>query len=415
MKVLILGNGGREHAIAHAVSKSELLTELFILPGNAGTALLGTNVDLDLYNPEVILNFAKDKAIDLTIVGPEAPIMTGVTNLFRENGLKIFAPTKEAGQIEASKSYAKYIMNKYNIPTGGFSEFHEYEDAIAYVKETNSYPCVIKYDGLAAGKGVYITKDFAETETVLKSVLVDRVLGNDKIIIEEFLDGDEFTLMAFVNGENTTFMPIARDFKRIFDGDKGNNTGGMGCICPYDKILETEIEEAKVIINKTVKGLKNEGVTYTGVLYGGFITTEKGVKVIEFNARFGDPETEVVLQKIKSDVLKVFLDVLENKNVELELNDGVYTGVVISAMGYPDTYVKNIDVTSYTKNDLTTYHMSTVLDGDKYTSTGGRVMCITSKGNDTRTSFKKIYDIINIIECKNIHYRKDLMDYWKDL
>ncbi len=411
MKVLILGNGGREHAIAHAVSKSDLLTELFILPGNAGTALLGTNVDLDLFTPDIILNFVKEKGIDLTIVGPEAPIMTGVTNLFRENGLKIFAPTKEAGQIEASKSYAKYIMNKYDIPTGGFKEFYEYDEAVTYVKETNSYPCVIKYDGLAAGKGVYITKNFEETESVLKSVLVDRVLGNDKIIIEEFLDGDEFTLMAFVNGENTTFMPIARDFKRVFDGDKGNNTGGMGCICPYDKISEAEIEEARVIMNKTVRGLISEGVPYTGVLYGGFITTKKGVKVIEFNARFGDPETEVVLQKIKSDLLKVFLDVLENNQVELELNDGVYTGVVLSAKGYPDTYVKNVDVTNYTKNAFTTFHMSTVLAGDKYMSTGGRVMCVTSSGDNTRQAFNNIYDVINQVECENIHYRKDLLNY----
>ncbi len=411
MKVLILGNGGREHAIAHAVSKSELLTELYILPGNAGTALLGTNVNLDLFDPQVILKFAKDNAIDITIVGPEAPIMTGVTNLFRENGLKIFAPTKEAGQIEASKSYAKYIMEKFDIPTGAYKEFSEYEDAIKYVTNVNSYPCVIKYDGLAAGKGVYITKDFEETKEVLKSILVDRILGNDKIIIEEFLDGDEFTLMAFVNGENTTFMPIARDFKRIYDGDKGNNTGGMGCICPYDKISNTEIEEAKVIMNKTAKGLIVEGVPYTGVLYGGFIATKNGVKVIEFNARFGDPETEVVLQKIKSDILKVILEVLEDKKVELVLNDGVYTGVVVSAKGYPDTYVKKVDVTEYTKNDLTTFHMSTVLEDSKYLSTGGRVMCITSNGNNTKESFEKIYNVIDDIVCEDIHYRKDLLNY----
>ncbi len=411
MKVLILGNGGREHAIAHAVSKSELLTELFILPGNAGTALIGTNIDLDLLNPEIILNFAKENEIDLTIVGPEAPIMTGITNLFRENNLKIFAPTKEAGQIEASKSYAKYIMNKYNIPTGAYKEFLFYDEAIAYVLEKNSYPCVIKYDGLAAGKGVYITKTLEETEEVLKSLLVERVLGSDKIIIEEFLDGDEFTLMAFVNGENTTFMPIARDFKRIFDGDMGNNTGGMGCICPYDKITSTEIEEAKVIMNQTVKGLMSEAVAYTGVLYGGFIATKNGVKVIEFNARFGDPETEVVLQKIKSDVLKIFVDVLNSESVELELNEGVYTGVVLSAKGYPDSYVKNVDVTGFTENNFNTFHMSTNLVDGKYLSTGGRVMCITSDGQTTMEAFNKIYAVINNVECSNIHYRKDLLKY----
>ncbi len=411
MKVLILGNGGREHAIAHAISKNPDLTELFILPGNAGTALIGTNVDLDLLNPEVILNFAKEKEIDLTIVGPEAPIMTGVTNLFNENNLKIFAPTKEAGQIEASKSYAKYIMDKYNIPTGAYKEFIDYDEALAFVKHSNSYPCVIKYDGLAAGKGVYITKNLEETQVVLKSILADKVLGNDKIIIEEFLEGEEFTLMAFVNGENITFMPVARDFKRIFDGDMGNNTGGMGCICPYDKIKYEEIEEAKIILNKTVKGLVVEGVPYTGVLYGGFIATKSGVKVIEFNARFGDPETEVVLQKIKTDILKVFIDVLENKPVILELNEGVYTGVVLSAKGYPETYVKGVDVTSYCENSLTSYHMSTILENEKYLSTGGRIMCVTSSGQTTVEAYSKIYSVLNKVECENIHYRKDLLNY----
>ncbi len=411
MKVLILGNGGREHAIAHAVSKSELLTELYILPGNAGTALLGTNVDLDLFNPELILNFAKEKNIDLTIVGPEAPIMTGITNLFRENNLRIFAPTKESGQIEASKTYAKYIMDKYDIPTGAYKEFSEYSSAIEYVKSVNSYPCVIKYDGLAAGKGVYITNNFDETEEVLKSVLIKKILGNEKIIIEEFLEGEEFTLMAFVNGKNITFMPVARDFKRIFDGDKGNNTGGMGCICPYDKISSTQIEEAKEIIYKTVNGLISEGVPYTGVLYGGFIATKKGVKVIEFNARFGDPETEVVLQKIKTDLLKIFMDILDEKSVKLELNDGVYTGVVLSAAGYPDIYEKDVNVTEYTKNSLVQYHMSTKYVDDKYLSTGGRVMCITSSSQTTKKSFEEIYKVLDSVECTNIHYRKDLLNY----
>ncbi len=412
MRVLVLGNGGREQAIAHAVSKSELVDKLYILPGNAGTALLGENVDLDMFNTEKVLNFAKDKKIDLTIVGPEAPIMTGITNIFKENGLKIFAPTKEAGQIEASKMFAKYIMNKYNVPTGGFKEFHEYEEAIAYVKEENSYPCVIKYDGLAAGKGVYITKTLEETDDVLKKVLVDRVLGDDKIIIEEFLDGDEFTLMAFVNGEeNITFMPIARDFKRIYDGDKGNNTGGMGCICPYDKISDNEIAKAKDVILKTIKGLECEGIKYTGVLYGGFIATKNGVKVIEFNARFGDPETEVVLQKIKSDFVQVVLDTLDNKKVDLELNDGVYTGVVLSAKGYPETYVKNVDVTDFTKNDFVTYHMSTVLESQRFLSTGGRVICVTTSGSTTKEAFNKIYEVIDKVNCENIHYRKDLLNY----
>ncbi len=406
MKVLIIGNGGREHAIAHGVSKSEILEKLYILPGNAGTALLGENVDIDLNNPTEILNFAIDKGIDLTIVGPEAPIMTGIANLFLENGLKIFSPTKEAGRIEASKSFAKYIMNKYDIATGNYKEFFEYDKAVKYVKENNTYPCVIKYDGLAAGKGVYITRTFQETEAILKKILVERELGNEKIIIEEFLEGEEFTLMAFVNEENVSFMPVARDFKRIYDGDEGNNTGGMGCICPYEKITPYEVECGKEIINKTVLGLKSEGITYTGVLYGGFIATKKGVKVIEFNARFGDPETEVVLQKIKSDILKVFIDVTNGKKVDLELKEGVYTGVVLSARGYPESYIKNVNITKYLENDLVKYHMSTVVNDNTIVSRGGRVICITANGETVKEGFNKIYKVIDKIKCKDIHYRK---------
>ncbi len=411
MKVLILGGGGREHAIAHSISKSKLLTKLYIAPGNAGTALLGENVNLDISNPNEVLEFAKYSEIDLTIVGPEMPIMTGIANLFNENNMKIFSPTKEAGQIEASKAYAKHIMKKYDIATGKYKEFYEYDDAIKYVKAVDCYPCVIKYDGLASGKGVYITKTFEETEEVLAMILKERALGDDKIIIEEFLDGDEFTLLAFVNGENISFMPIARDFKRIYDGDEGNNTGGMGCICPYENISIYQIAQAKQIMIKTARGLKNEGVHYTGVLYGGFIATKDGVKVIEYNARFGDPETEVVLQKIKSDLLQAMLDILDNKAVKLEVNKGSYCGVVLSAKGYPESYVKDIDVTEYLNNTLVSYHMSTVNEGGKLISKGGRVLCVTSHGDSTRESFENIYNILNSVENTNIHYRKDLKNY----
>lgn len=411
MKVLILGSGGREHAIAHSVSKSKLLTELFILPGNAGTKTLGTNVDIDINNIEDVLNFAKSNSIDLTIVGPETPITLGIANTFIDNGLKIFSPTKEAGEIETSKLFAKKIMEKYEIPTGKYKEFNDYSSATSYVEQNNSYPCVIKYNGLAAGKGVFIAQNYEEADLFLYKVLEEKILGNDGIIIEEFLEGDEFTILAFVHGDNVSFMPVARDFKRVFNDDQGDNTGGMGCICPYEKNSIFEIAEAKQIMLKTARALKNEGKSFTGVLYGGFIATKDGIKVIEFNARFGDPETEVILQKVKSDILEVILDIMDNKKVKLLLNPGVYCGVVLTAKGYPDKYIKNIDVSEFVNNDLVTYHMSTVEENNKYLSKGGRVICVTASGDSPREAFDNIYTVIDEVSNEHIHYRTDLINY----
>lgn len=411
MRVLILGSGGREHAMAHSVSKSKELKELFVLPGNYGTSKIATNVNIDIKDNKEIVAFAKVNNIDLTIVGPEVPIINGIVNDFEKEGLTIYSPTKEAGQIEGSKAFAKSIMDKYSIPTGEYEKFDDYSKAVEYVREKNTFPTVIKYDGLASGKGVYITHNFYDTEVVLSKLLRDKVLGNDKIIIEEFLDGEEFTLMAFVKGEKVYTMPVARDFKRIFEGDLGENTGGMGCICPYDKISTGEITEGTAILENTAKALVKEGIAYNGVLYGGFISTKSGVKVIEFNARFGDPETEVVLQKIKNSLLDIVMDILDDKEVSIELNDGVYTGVVLTADGYPRDYIKDIDMKDYLGNDFVKYHMSTYEKSAKVLSRGGRIMCITNSGENSKKSFEEIYKVIDKIENKNIHFRKDLKNY----
>lgn len=411
MKVLLIGSGGREHAMAESICKSKNLDNLFILPGNFGTKEFGENIDIDLNDNSKIIEFVKENKIDLTFVGPEVPIMNGIADAFAKEGLKVFAPLKNAGQIEGSKSFAKSIMEKYNIPTGNFKEFTNYENAIDYVKNMNIYPTVIKYDGLAAGKGVYIHNNFEDTTTTLKDLLNDKSLGEDTVIIEEFLEGDEFTLMAFVDGEKVYPMPIARDFKRIFNEDKGNNTGGMGCICPYDKISSQEKDEAIKILNDTAKALVKEGLHYTGILYGGFIATKDGVKVIEFNARFGDPETEVVLQKIKTSILDIADNILENKDVNIELNENTYTGVVLTAKGYPDSYIKNVDMSNFLNTNFTTYHMSTIKKNEKIVSTGGRVLCITNNDKDSVSSFNKIYNVIKDIKNDNIHYRTDLNKY----
>lgn len=411
MKVLLIGSGGREHAMAESICKSTNLEKLFILPGNFGTLEYGTNVDIDINDNVKIINFVKENNIDLTFVGPEVPIMNGIADDFEKENLKIFAPLKNAGQIEGSKSFAKSIMEKYNIPTGNFKEFSSYDDALEYVEKSNIYPTVIKYDGLASGKGVYIHNNFEDTKLTLKDLLNDKSLGDDKVIIEEFLDGDEFTLMAFVDGENVYPMPIARDFKRIFNDDKGNNTGGMGCICPYYKISNTEKEEAIEILNNTAKALVQEGLHYSGILYGGFIATEKGVKVIEFNARFGDPETEVVLQKIKTSILDIVVAIQNNNPPIIELNSKTYAGVVLTAKGYPQTYVKNIDMSQFLETAFNTYHMSTIKQDNSILSTGGRVLCITNSASNSETSFNEIYKVLKDIKNDNIHYRTDLNKY----
>ncbi len=411
MNILVIGNGGREHAIIDAVKKSKLIDSVFALPGNAGIATVAKCIgNADTTNEEII-ELVKKYNIDLTIVGPEAYIMRGIADDFAKAGLRIFCPSKEAGLIEGSKEYAKLIMDKYDVLTAEYKCFDSFEKADEYIRKLSQYPIVVKYDGLAAGKGVYILDNYEDTKEVLLDLLQNQTLGTDKVVIEQFLDGEEFTLMALVNGETVVPLPVARDFKKALDGDLGNNTGGMGCICPFDKITDIQKQEAITVLNKVANGLVKEGKPFTGVLYGGFIATKNGVQVIEFNARFGDPETEVVLQKVKSDLVQLILDVMNNKAVEVEVNDNIYTGVVLTAKGYPSSYLKNIDMTEFLNDDFVTYHMSTATQSDKYISKGGRIMCITNNASTKKDSFDKIYEFLNNISNSNVHYRKDLRNY----
>ncbi len=411
MKVLVVGNGGREHAIIHSITKSSLVEEVFAIPGNGGIANIAKCIGSNGTSNSEIIELVKKYKIDLTIVGPETYIMRGIANDFAKENLKIFCPTKEAGLIEGSKEYAKYIMEKYNVKTAYYKSFTTFDAANDYIKQVNKYPIVIKYDGLAAGKGVYILNNYEETKSVLLDLLQNKKLGDDKVIIEEFLVGEEFTLMALVHGNTVIPLPVARDFKKVFNDDKGKNTGGMGCICPYDKISKSEKCEAIQILKKTANGLLKEGRAFTGILYGGFISTEDGVKVIEFNARFGDPETEVVLQRIDSDLLKIILDIMDDKYMVVKEKEQVYTGVVLTAKGYPDNYVKNVDVTKFIKNNFVNYHMSTQFEEGKYISKGGRVVCITNSGINKTESFNEIYKFLSNISSKNIHFRTDLKNY----
>ncbi|MEG1555241.1 MAG: phosphoribosylamine--glycine ligase, partial [Bacteroidales bacterium] len=313
MKILIIGRGGREHAIAWKIAQSNLVTQIFVAPGNDGMKQHFDLVDIDEKDNAKLLQFALDHQIDLTIVGPEVALLNGLVDDFKKNELPIFGPTKAAAMIEGSKQFAKELMEKYHIPTAAFATFATYPEAKAYLAKTGA-PIVIKYDGLAAGKGVVVAQTMEEADQALQDMLLDTKFGEGKVVIEEFLEGPEFSLLALVNGEQVVPLVIAQDHKRAYDQDKGPNTGGMGAYSPVSIIPEKVIKESVEKIMKPVaKAMINEGYSFCGVLYGGLILTQTGPKVIEFNARFGDPETEVVLPKMKSDLVQHILDLLAHR------------------------------------------------------------------------------------------------------
>ena len=304
-KVLVVGGGGREHAIVHALSKSKKVEKIFAAPGNAGIANLAECLNIKDTEVEKIVSFAKDNAIDLVVVGPEASLALGIIDALRGAGIKAFGPTKAAAQIEASKNFAKDLMFKYNIPTARYEVFTDYKEAIDYVK-VSPIPTVIKYDGLAAGKGVVVAMTLEEADNALKDMLLDDKFGHGKVVIEEYLEGPEFSFMCFVNGENVYPLEMAQDHKRAYDNDLGPNTGGMGAYSPLPFITKEDYEYAlNEIMIPTAKAMVHDGYPFTGVLYGGLMKTKRGIKVIEFNARFGDPETEVVLPRLESDLYDV--------------------------------------------------------------------------------------------------------------
>lgn len=411
MNILVLGNGGREHAIIDKISQSKLVDNLYIIPGNYGISLQAQAVDIDMFDNEKILEFVKANKIDLVIPGPENVLFNGISDELIKNNIKVLGPTKKASRIEASKEYAKEIMKKNDIPSAAYESFTDFEQAKDYLKTRNTYPIVIKYDGLAAGKGVYIIEEEQTGIEVLNDLLVKKILGNDGLIIEDFLDGDEFTLLALVKGDKVYPFQTARDFKRIFDNDEGLNTGGMGAICPYHGVSQQSYDEAITILNKTAQALVKEDNSFTGVLYGGFIITKQGVKVIEFNARFGDPETECVLNNLASDLVENVLELLNDKPVELKFKDQVSVGVVLSAKGYPEAYEKNVDLTTYLNLPYKILHMQTKeLDG-KVVSNGGRVLFILNEAKDSKTAFEEIYQELDKISEHKLHFRRDLINY----
>ena len=414
-KVLVVGGGGREHAIVYALSRSPQVEKIYCAPGNAGIAQLAECVAIKDTDVEGLLLFAKETEVDLTVVGPEAALAAGVVDAFRAEGMPIFGHTKAATQIESSKEFAKIIMQKYDVPTAAYQSFSDYEEALAYV-QAGRLPIVLKYDGLAAGKGVVIANTLEEADLTLQDMLCNEAFGKGKVVVEEFLEGPEFSFMCFVNGENIYPMPLSQDHKRAYDNDEGPNTGGMGAYTPLPFVTEEDEAFAKeYILEAVAKGMCAEGLPLTGVLYGGLMKTAQGIKVIEFNARFGDPETEVVLPLLESDAYDVFYGIATGDEAmrlkgdkAMNWRNEATIGVVLASKGYPGDYTKGAVIEGTEVFDGPIFHMGTKNDNGVLKTNGGRVMMCIATGKDISAAREKVYNEIEKIQCPNLFYRKDI-------
>lgn len=408
-RVLVIGGGGREHAIVYALSRSEQVEKIYCAPGNAGIAELAECVAIKDTDVEGLLLFAQQAEIDLTVVGPEAALAAGVVDAFRKEGLAIFGHTKAATQIESSKEFAKQIMARYNVPTAAYESFDNYDAAWAYTQQHGA-PIVLKYDGLAAGKGVVVAMTLEEADAALKDMLVGEAFGKGKVVIEDYLEGPEFSFMAFVDHNRVYPMPLSQDHKRAFDGDKGPNTGGMGAYTPLPFVSkDDEVFALKHVLQAVADGMVAEGKPLTGVLYGGLMLTKDGVKVIEFNARFGDPETEVVLPLLSSDAYDVFHAIATGEELaEVAWREEATVGVVLASKGYPGSYEKGVEILGTNQYDGPIFHMGTSSKlGHLYTN-GGRVLMCIATGKDIEDAQKKVYFEIRKIQCDNLFYRTDI-------
>lgn len=408
-RVLVIGGGGREHAIVYALSRSEQVGKIYCAPGNAGIADLAECVSVKDTDVEGLLAFAQSHNVDLTVVGPEAALAAGIVDTFRAAGIPIFGHTRAATQIESSKEFAKQIMTRYNVPTAGYQSFSDYDEARAYIAN-GTFPVVLKYDGLAAGKGVVIAQDYDEAESTLRDMLVDEEFGKGRVLVEDYLTGPEFSFMCFVSGERVYPMPLAQDHKRAYDGDKGPNTGGMGAYTPLPFITkDDEAFALEYVLQATATGMAKEGLPLSGVLYGGLMKTPQGIKVIEFNARFGDPETEVILPLLDTDAYDVFYAVATGGELsEVRWHEKATVGVVLASKGYPAHYEKGFPITGVEDYNGPVFHMGTKRADQQLLTNGGRVMMCIATGKDVREAKANIYKEIEKIHCDNLFYRKDI-------
>lgn len=414
MRVLVVGGGGREHALIWKLKQSPRVKEIFCAPGNAGIASLATCVNIDAADIPGLLTFAKDRGIDLTMVGPEAPLCAGIVNRFLEAGLKIFGPSKAAAEIEGSKVVAKDIMAKYGIPTAKYAAFTKPEDAVAYINQ-NGAPCVVKADGLAAGKGVIVATDKETALAAVRSIMIDRDFGGagDCLVVEECLVGEEVSILAFTDGVNVIPMVSSQDHKRIFDNDQGPNTGGMGAYAPAPVYTPAVHRQAMdEIIIPMIRALDAEGRTYRGVIYAGLMITSQGPKVLEFNARFGDPETQPVLTLLETDLVDIVDAILENRldSIEIKWKKQSSVCVVLASGGYPGPYekgkvIKGLDLVPA---DVMVFHAGTAIKNGEVVTAGGRVLGVTAVGPDILSAIKSAYRAIEKISFDGMQYRKDI-------
>lgn len=412
MKVLIIGQGGREHALVWKAAQSNLVEEVFVAPGNDGMDELATRVAISENDNEALVAFAKEQNIDLTIVGPEVPLLNGIVNDFESEGLNIFGPRKEAALIEGSKNFAKELMIKYKIPTAEYQTFTNVDEAKSYVEQKGA-PIVIKADGLAAGKGVTVAETLDVALDSVTDMLANAKFGDasSSVVIEEFLDGEEFSLMAFVKGEKVYPMVIAQDHKRAYDNDEGPNTGGMGAYSPVPQISDEVVNTAvETILKPAAKALVSEGRSFTGILYAGLILTNDGPKVIEFNARFGDPETQVVLPRLKSDLVSSLLSILNEEPVSLEWSQEAVLGVVLASKGYPNDYEKGLPIGQLSEKHekAVIFHAGTKKVDDQFVGNGGRVLVVSGYGETISDAQEQAYALVEKISAPALFYRKDI-------
>jgi len=416
MNILVIGSGGREHALVWKIAQSPLVKKLYCAPGNPGTAQLAENVNIAVDDLPALLAFATEKGIDLTVVGPELPLSLGLVDLFEENGLKVFGARKNAALIEASKAFSKDLMHKYQVPTAAYGVFTEVDKAIAFIDQTGT-PIVIKADGLAAGKGVIIAQNREEAVAAVTDMLSGNAFGSagSRVVVEEFLKGEEASFLAFTDGKNIIPLASAQDHKAVFDGDQGPNTGGMGAYSPAPVVTPAIHEKAMAeVMRRTVDGLAAEGRTYKGVLYAGLMIDGESVKTLEFNARFGDPECQPLLMRMKSDIVPVLLAVANGdlSGVEIEWHDKAAVCVVLAAGGYPGDYQKGDRIAGLSEaatiEDLVVFHAGTKSDQGGILTNGGRVLGVTALGDTVPEAIERAYQGVAKISWPEVHYRKDI-------
>ena len=416
MKILVVGSGGREHALCWKIAQSKKVDKIYCAPGNAGVAEVAECVGIGAMEFEKLADFAQEKEIDLTVIGMDDPLVGGVVDVFEEKGLRIFGPRKNAAILEGSKAFSKDLMKKYNIPTAAYENFDDAEKALAYL-ETASFPIVLKADGLALGKGVLICNTLEEAKEGVKSIMMDKAFGSagNQMVVEEFMTGREVSVLSFVDGNTIKIMTSAQDHKRAMDGDQGLNTGGMGTFSP-SPFYTAEVDEfcQKYIYQATVDAMKAEGREFKGIIFFGLMLTEKGPRVLEYNARFGDPETQVVLPRMKNDIVEVFEACVDGTldQVELEFEDNAAVCVVLASDGYPLSYEKGFPIEGldeFQKHEgYYCFHAGTKFDGDAIVSNGGRVLGVTAKGKDLIEARANAYAATEWVNFANKYKRNDI-------